>query len=187
MHEGVRLEFAHRGGSGGGGECATPDRQAGESEDAMGDDGGEEASGGPGGGWRSGLDALSGGQRTMVSLTFVVSVGTASFVSSIGSVVALAPLSPSLICGGGADGGRRHLAVSSSTAEPPLCPSTCCMQAAMAGAATSLFLMDEVDAALDETNQHLVSHSKGPCRRLTRGLLGVFWSGSWTARWTQPW
>ena len=26
----------------------------------------------------------------------------------------------------------------------------------MAGASTSLFLMDEVDAALDETNQHLV-------------------------------
>jgi len=31
----------------------------------------------------------------------------------------------------------------------------------MAGASTSLFLMDEVDAALDETNQHLVS-----CRSL---------------------
>lgn len=31
------------------------------------------------------------------------------------------------------------------------------LQVAMAGSSTSLFLMDEVDAALDETNQHLVS------------------------------
>ena len=32
----------------------------------------------------------------------------------------------------------------------------------MAGAATSLFLMDEVDAALDETNQHLVCQAVLP-------------------------
>lgn len=35
------------------------------------------------------------------------------------------------------------------------------LQVAMAGSSTSLFLMDEVDAALDETNQHLVSECEG--------------------------
>jgi chromosome segregation ATPase len=51
--------------------------------------------------WQAGLDSLSGGQRTMVSLAFVVAAATA-------------------------------------------------------GSATSVLLMDEVDAALDETNQALV-------------------------------
>lgn len=36
----------------------------------------------------------------------------------------------------------------------------------MAGAATSVFLMDEVDAALDETNQHLVSWTAVACPQL---------------------
>lgn len=55
VHEGVQLEFAHRGGSSGGSRT----------DEAQGD----------GAGWRSGLDVLSGGQRTLVSLTFVVAVG----------------------------------------------------------------------------------------------------------------
>ena len=50
MHEGVQLEFAHSG-SGGAGDDA-----------------------GGGSGWRSGLDVLSGGQRTLVSLALVIAV-----------------------------------------------------------------------------------------------------------------
>ncbi|PRW20630.1 putative polyamine transporter isoform A [Chlorella sorokiniana] len=91
VHEGVRLEFAHHGSH-------TAAADGADSELAPTDDG----SGGGSASWRSGLDVLSGGQRTMVSLAFVVAV-------------------------------------------------------AMAGASTSLFLMDEVDAALDEINQHLVA------------------------------
>ena len=54
VHEGMHLEFAHKASGGGGG-------------------GGSE-----GRDWQSGLDALSGGQRTMVSLTVVVAVSAAS-------------------------------------------------------------------------------------------------------------
>ena len=54
MHEGVQLEFAHRSGS---------DAAA-----------GAEGGGGGGGAWRAGLDVLSGGQRMLVSLTFLFAV-----------------------------------------------------------------------------------------------------------------
>lgn len=50
VHDGVRLEFAHKHG------CHGSDSD----------------------GWQSGLDALSGGQRTMVCLTVVVAVGAAA-------------------------------------------------------------------------------------------------------------
>ena len=43
------------------------------------------------------------------------------------------------------------------TAKLPEAAPRSSLQVAMAGASTSVFLMDEVDAALDETNQHLVS------------------------------
>lgn len=62
MHEGVQLEFAHRGSS---------------AVDEDGSDSGAAAEDGSSSGtasWRSGLDVLSGGQRTMVSLAFVVAV-----------------------------------------------------------------------------------------------------------------
>lgn len=62
MHEGVQLEFAHRGSV---------------AVDGDGLDSGAAAEDGSGSGaasWRSGIDVLSGGQRTMVSLAFVVAV-----------------------------------------------------------------------------------------------------------------
>lgn len=140
MHEGVRLEFARR-----------------------------DSNTGVGGGldWQSGMDALSGGQRTMVCLTVVVAVG----VVSRGGTLLPPPLQPSplqpsplqlpsllLPRGSCADSLAR---VTFAPDFPPtqlLCvyPTTP-PQAAMAGGGTSVMLMDEVDAALDETNQHLVS------------------------------
>ena len=63
VHEGVQLEFAHRG--------STAAAAADGVDSAAADVDGSSSSAGS---WRSGLDVLSGGQRTMVSLAFVVAV-----------------------------------------------------------------------------------------------------------------
>lgn len=57
VHEGVRLEFAHS--------------PAGA---AAADEAPSDIADGGSGEWRTGLDALSGGQRTMVALAFTVAV-----------------------------------------------------------------------------------------------------------------
>eukprot|EP00887_Chlorella_sp_A99_P003385 scaffold7.g3385.t1 len=88
VHEGVQFQFRGRGADAAGG---------GGSGDAGGDEAGARS-----GAWRAGLDALSGGQRTMVSLALVVA-------------------------------------------------------AAMAGGCSEVLLLDEVDAALDESNQALLA------------------------------
>lgn len=63
VHEGVQLEFAHRGST----AAATAVGSDSEAADM-------DGCSGTTGSWRSGLDVLSGGQRTMVSLAFVVAV-----------------------------------------------------------------------------------------------------------------
>lgn len=72
VHQGLRLEFANRG-QGVCGESKGGDGSAGSGAEEEDDDAG--AGVGAQGGWRSGLDALSGGQRTLVSLAFVAAVG----------------------------------------------------------------------------------------------------------------
>ncbi|PSC67424.1 chromosome segregation SMC [Micractinium conductrix] len=96
VRSGLRLEYAPRRSSGSyeGGDSSDADEEAGKEGDGV------EAR--ASGGWRTGLDALSGGQRTMVSLALVVA-------------------------------------------------------ASLAGGGSSVMLMDEVDAALDEANQHAVA------------------------------
>ena len=75
MHEGLRLEFAHKGHQGGGGSQGEGEGGAGAGGGSDEEEGSADESGGARGGWRSGLDALSGGQRTLVSLAFVAAVG----------------------------------------------------------------------------------------------------------------
>lgn len=70
VHEGLDLEFAPS-------NAAPPDSSSGAAQEdgqPQGCGGEEGGSKGGSGGWRQGLDALSGGQRTMVSLALVVAV-----------------------------------------------------------------------------------------------------------------
>ena len=75
VHEGLRLEFAHKGHPGGGGSQGEGEGGAGAGSGSEEEEGSTDESGGARGGWRPGLDALSGGQRTLVSLAFVAAVG----------------------------------------------------------------------------------------------------------------
>ena len=107
--------------------------------------GGGGSSGGGGGGasgrWHSGLDGLSGGQRTLVSLAFVVSVRWLHLLAATQYT---------------ATQSRGRFSIHINWASPPPLCCACPMQVTVSGAATSLLLMDEVDAALDETNQQHV-------------------------------
>lgn len=68
MHEGLALEFApHKAGA------AEGTGHAGQVEEGGGDDA-QGSAGGDSSSWQRGLDALSGGQRTMASLALVVAV-----------------------------------------------------------------------------------------------------------------
>ncbi|KAL4425175.1 hypothetical protein ABPG75_009191 [Micractinium tetrahymenae] len=75
VHEGLVLEFAPHlaGASSSDGDAEEEEGERGGSDE----EGGNHDSGSGGGGWRRGLDALSGGQRTMVSLALVVAAAMA--------------------------------------------------------------------------------------------------------------
>ena len=71
VHEGLQFQFRQRGSGAGSGSVGAEGGTRGRDGD------GERAAGEEGGGeWHTGLSILSGGQRTMVSLTLVVAVRT---------------------------------------------------------------------------------------------------------------
>ena len=79
VHEGIRLEFAHKGNTSSGSNPATSTNesniyQGGSDSGQASGSNSKRAGGGEDSRWYAGLDALSGGQRTMVCLTFVVAV-----------------------------------------------------------------------------------------------------------------